>query len=99
MSHVKEVRKLSGNRSRWTVEGPGGIAIHWETETTDYIPNQVIAWRSVPVSVLENARLVHFNENAAGITQVDIRLSYNPPSGVFGHGLAQLFGTDPRSQL
>jgi uncharacterized membrane protein len=30
---------------------------------------------------------------------VDIRMSYNPPGGWIGHGVAAAFGVDPESSL
>jgi uncharacterized membrane protein len=30
---------------------------------------------------------------------VFIRMSYTPPGGALGHGVARLFGADPKSQL
>ena len=37
--------------------------------------------------------------NPDGTTQIDVRISYNPPAGALGHAVAQLFGVDPRQAM
>src|SRR5207244_6535398 len=55
MSHVREVRDLGGQRSRWTVAGPAGMPVEWDAELTQVVPNQVLAWKTVGGSTVEHA--------------------------------------------
>jgi uncharacterized membrane protein len=34
-----------------------------------------------------------------GGTRIQIRLSYNPPAGALGHGVAALLGSDPKRAM
>ena len=99
MSTLKEVRDIGDGRSRWTVEGPGGVPVSWNAEITRLVPNQVLAWKSEPGSLVSNAGIIHFEPSEDGGTRVDIRLSYDPPAGALGHVVAKLFGADPKSQM
>ncbi|HET6798640.1 MAG TPA: SRPBCC family protein [Gemmatimonadales bacterium] len=98
MSHVREVQDLGGGRSRWRVSGPGGLPIEWQAVLTQQDPNQAIAWRSEPGSMLENAGMIRFVPVGAG-TRVDLRLCYHPPAGGAGQAVAELLGSDPRAKL
>lgn len=99
MTHVREVRKTSGDRSHWVVAGPAGLPIEWETEVTAHVPNQVLAWRTVPGSIVDHAGIVRFEKTADGGTRVHIRMSYNPPAGALGHAVAALLGGDPKRAM
>jgi uncharacterized membrane protein/uncharacterized protein YjbJ (UPF0337 family) len=99
LSRVREVRDLGSGRSHWVVEGPAGASVHWDAVITRYVPNEVIAWRSEPGAVVHHAGMVHFRPNPDGSTQVSVQLTYNPPGGALGHGVAWLFGADPKHQL
>ncbi|MGH7526226.1 MAG: SRPBCC family protein [Gemmatimonadales bacterium] len=98
MSNVREVRDLGGGRSRWTVKGPGGVPIEWEAVLTEQAPNDRIAWRSEPGSMLENAGVIRFRPEADG-TRIDLRFCYQPPAGGAGQAVAELLGSDPRAKL
>jgi uncharacterized membrane protein len=99
MEHVQEVQRLSEWRSRWTVRGPGGVAVHWETELTAFVPNEVIAWRTVAGSAVEHAGIVRFQPAGAAATRIDVRMSYTPPAGALGHGVAAALGVDPKRAM
>ena len=98
MSHVREVEDLGGGRSRWSVSGPGGVPIEWNAILTQQGFNEVIAWRSEPGSMLENAGIIRFTPAGIG-TRVDLRFCYHPPAGGAGQAVAELLGTDPRAKL
>ena len=99
MSHLKEVRDLGNNRSHWVAAGPGGIAVPWDAEITSSEPHRLLAWKSVPGSLVRTAGRIRFEEDSTGGTRVTIRMSYCPPAGIFGHTVAWLFGADPKSEI
>ena len=99
MSHVKEVRRTGDGRFRWVAAGPAGIPVAWDGEITELSPNKVVAWRSAPGAVVENAGIARFEANPDGSTRLDIRMSYNPPAGALGHLVASLFGADPKHAM
>jgi uncharacterized membrane protein len=99
MAHVREVKtEASTGRSHWVVAGPAGVPIHWDTEVTQFVPNECVAWKTVPGSPVVHHGSVRF-QPADGGTCLDIHLSYNPPAGALGHAVATLFGSDPKRAL
>lgn len=98
MSHVLQVRDLADLRSHWVVQGPMGARIEWNACLTECIRPSVIAWKTEPGSVVEHAGVVRFEQTENG-TRATIRLSYNPPAGALGHGVAVLLGADPKREL
>jgi uncharacterized membrane protein len=99
MSHLKEVSDLGGGRSRWVAEGPAGTSVSWDAELTDYKTNECLAWRSVPGSTINSEGTVRFSPAPNGGTSVHVHMCYCPPAGVLGHGVAWLFGADPKSEM
>lgn len=98
MTHVREVKRLEDGVFRWKVAGPGGAPFTWDAEITHYVPNQVVAWRSRPGSSVKSNGVIRFERTGDG-TKVDIRLTYDPPGGLLGHGVARILGVDPRKEM
>ena len=99
MSHIREVTKLDDRRYKWSVDGPGGVPVTWESEVTADVPNELIAWRTVPGSVIHSSGVVQFEPSSVGGTRVHLRMTYRPPADVIGHAAAVMFGADPRHQI
>jgi uncharacterized membrane protein len=99
MSHIAEVRRTGEGRSHWVAAGPAGRRFEWDAVTTQSVPNELLAWKSVEGSPVENAGIVRFRPNPDGTTQIDVRISYNPPGGAIGHAVAALFGADPKRAM
>lgn len=97
MSHVREVRAIGGNRWHWSVDGPAGIPVEWDSEITEDREGSELAWRSVEGSV-DNGGRVRF-EPDGDATRVRVELHYSPPGGVLGQAVAKAFGTDPASEM
>jgi uncharacterized membrane protein/osmotically-inducible protein OsmY len=98
MSHVRAVRATGADRTRWSVDGPGGVPVEWEAVTTAQEPNRLVAWESVPGSVVRTAGSVRFAGDG-GRTRMDVTLRYHPPAGALGHAVARLLGADPKRQM
>ncbi len=96
LSKVRQVEDLGAGRSRWVLDGPEGT-LEWTATITVEAPGALLAWRSEPGSVLENAGAVRFSQEGTG-TRLDLRFCYNPPTEA-GAAVAELFGADPRAQL
>jgi uncharacterized membrane protein len=101
MSRVLNVRPSERHprQSHWTVAGPAGMPVSFDAEITRLVPNHEIAWRTVPGSPVAHAGIVRFDHEEDGRTRVHIRMSYNPPAGWVGHGIAAAFGVDPKSSM
>jgi uncharacterized membrane protein len=99
MSNVREVQEIDANRSHWTVGGPAGVPVKWDAVITNYVPNQSLGWRTAPGSPIQHAGIVRFEPNPDGSTRVEVRMTYNPVTGVLGHVVASIFGADPKSEM
>jgi len=98
MNHVKEI-SVHHDISNWKVAGPVGSTVEFQSRLTQDIPNDTIAWETLPDSQIRSAGIVRFDENRDGSTRVSVQMSYLPPAGVAGHAVAQLFGVDPRQAM
>ena len=98
MSHVREVRDLGGDRSHWVIEGPAGIPVEFDSVVTRRVPGRLLAWRSEPGSIVQHAGGVRFEARERGC-DIDVQFAYNPPAGVLGHGVATIFGADPKHAM
>jgi len=98
MTHVREVRYVGGDRYRWTVDGPAGAPVSWESELLNVVENREMTWRSVEGSAVEHTGRVRFEPDGQG-TRVHVQLRYAPPGGALGHVVAKAFGTDPKTAM
>jgi uncharacterized membrane protein len=98
MSHVTEVRDLGRGRSHWVVRGPGGSEYAWNSVLTEQSRPHRLAWRSETGAEIPQSGSVQFEPHRGG-TLVTVRMSYSPPVGAIGHGLATLLGSDPKAQM
>ncbi|MGH7629475.1 MAG: SRPBCC family protein [Gemmatimonadales bacterium] len=100
MEHLESVTVLTPQRSRWTARGPAGTRLSWDAEIHNQIPDQLIAWRSLPGSDVPNTGSVRFTPVPGGqSTEVRVVLSYQPPAGRLGAAVARLFGQEPHRQV
>jgi uncharacterized membrane protein len=83
-------------RSHWYAKGPAGTTVDWEAEIINEIPNELIGWRSVDGSEVDNAGSVHFKPAAGGRgTELKVVLRYDPPAGKLGASVSKMLGEDP----
>jgi len=99
MSHVLDVQHRGYDQSHWKVAGPAGIPVEWDAVLTELTEHDVLAWKTVPGSIVQHAGVVRFSPLPGRRTQVHVLLTYNPGAGALGHALATLFRADPHRQL
>jgi uncharacterized membrane protein len=99
MDHLESVMVIDENRSRWGAKAPAGSKVEWEAAIHNEIENELIAWRSLPGSDINNAGSVHFTPTSQGATEVRVVLSYEPPAGKLGATVAKLLGEEPSRQV
>jgi uncharacterized membrane protein len=100
MKHLKSVKVTGEKTSHWVANAPAGRTVEWDAEIINEIENQLLAWRSLEGSSVQNAGSVHFTD-AAGDRGMKLRISlqYNPPGGVLGALFAKMFGEEPEQQI
>jgi uncharacterized membrane protein len=100
MEHLECVKVINDRLSHWEAKGPAGINVEWDAEIVNDIPDQVIGWRSLQGSDVDNGGSVRFEPTADGAgTIVKISLQYNPPAGQLGEWVARMFGENPKRTI
>lgn len=100
MAHLEAVEPAGDRRSRWKAKAPTGGTVDWDAEIVAELPNELIAWRSLPGADVANAGTVRFRPAPGGAgTEISLDMEYKPPGGAVGVTLAKLFGEEPRQQV
>lgn len=99
MRHLERVDVLDDRKSHWVAKGPAGLKAEWDAEIVNDVENQLIGWRSLPGSQVENGGSVRFDPSGADSTVVRISLQYNPPAGSIGASFARWFGESPETTI
>lgn len=98
MRNVREVSRTRDGNWHWEVAGPLGASVHWDAAVTQSVPNERIAWATIPGAQVQHAGTVRFEPEGGG-TRLQVEMSYNPPAGALGHAVASLFGADPDAEM
>jgi uncharacterized membrane protein len=100
MKHLKSVTVTGDRTSHWVAQGPAGHDVEWDAEIINEHENELIAWKSIEGSEVDNAGSVRFAKDPSGRgTFVRVSLMYHPPAGKLGALVARLFGEDPHLQI
>ena len=99
MDNLESVTVLDGRRSHWVAKGPLGTRVEWDAEIHNEIPDELIAWRSLPGSDVDQAGSVHFMPGSGGGSEVRVVLRYAAPAGKIGEAIGHVLGEDPRQQI
>jgi uncharacterized membrane protein len=93
MKHLKTVTETGPTTSHWEAKIPEAspVAISWNAEIVKDEPGQLLSWRSLPGSTVDNAGKVEFRD-ALGHqgTEIKVTIVYRPPAGNLGTGVAKL---------
>lgn len=91
MRNLQSVTMTGGNRSHWVALAGGAAPVEWDAETTEDVPNQRIAWRSLPGSAVQTQGTVRFVPAPGNRgTEVHVTMSYAGPSGTLSRPVAAL---------
>ncbi len=99
MDNLESVTILDEDRSHWVARGPAGTRVEWDATIHNEIENELIAWRSLPGSDVDQAGSVRFTPRDDGQTEVRVVLRYRTPAGKVGEAVARLLGDDPSRQV
>lgn len=100
MRNLESVEVHDAKRSHWVAKGPAGTSVEWEAEIINEVPNELIGWRSIEGSDVDNAGSVHFAPATGNRgTEVKVVLRYDPPAGVVGATLSKLLGENPATNI
>lgn len=93
MKHLASVVEKDAKNSYWVARIPGNFAkLGWEAQITRDEPGKLISWKSLKGSTINNEGHVSFTDTPNGTgTIINVVISYKPPIGGTGEGLAKLF--------
>ena len=96
MPNLKSVNKIGDNTSHWVATTSVGKTVEWDAEIYNDIPNELIAWRSLPNAEVTHAGSVNFKPAPSGRgTYLEVTFNYNAPFGKASALVAKLFGLEP----
>ena len=100
MKNIKSVEMTGPKTSHWEMEGPLGIDVKWEAETTTAEPGKRIGWstKDRDEGNLTTSGQVTFNQLGNGETEVVATVHYQTRAGLPGDLVARLMG-DPEKKL
>jgi uncharacterized membrane protein len=100
MENIESIRPAVGHKHMvWTVKAPAGQTVELETEVTEIVENQSIAWQSTENSDIATKGKVSFADAPAGRgTVVTASIAYDPPAGDLGRLVAKLLAAEPNIQ-
>jgi uncharacterized membrane protein/uncharacterized protein YjeT (DUF2065 family) len=93
MAGVATVEALGAGKLHWKMEGPAGLTVEFDSEITEAVPNERIAWRTIEGTGVEASGAIRFRTAPGGRgTQVIYDARFTPPGGPLGEKIAGLFG-------
>ena len=96
MKQLESVHSTAAGRSHWELKSAAGVKLSWDAEIINDVPNELLAWRSLPGGDLDHAGSVRFEPAAGGRgTTVKVTVEYRPPVGKLGVVAANLLGVAP----
>lgn len=100
MKNVESVTTADRRRYHWVVRGIGDRKVSWDADIINEIPNELIAWKSLPGGDVESAGSVRFKDAPGGRgTEIRVQMQYDPPGGAVGAYIARLFGREAEQQV
>lgn len=96
---LESVTDYQDGRSHWEVRSPRGELLAWDAVVTKYVPNVVIAWHSVPGSVVDCSGLIRFAPITPATTRVDVEIAYDPCHTGFTDAVRALVDVSSQKQL
>lgn len=95
LGDVMAVEPIDPATSRWTIQGPLGIRVHWTTTVTEERPNELIRYESAGTGTVWE---MHFAPGPeAGSTEV--REVMTAPLGRVGRAALALIGKFPAEEV
>lgn len=99
MKHLKTVTQYNDTQSHWEAQF-SGASIKWDAEIVKEENGSFLGWRSLPDSTIENAGKVSFRDALGSQgTELNVVISYHPPAGKLGSGVASLLNPILRKMI
>ena len=100
MPHLERVENRGERLSHWVARGPFGANAEWDAEIVEDRPGELIAWRSVEGSGVQNSGTVRFAPAPRSLgTEITLDMAVEMPAGPVGSAVAVLGGENPEQQV
>ena len=96
---LRGVHDFGDGRCHWVGWTPTGRTLEWDTVTTKFVTNRVIAWQSTPQSVVRMASAIRLVPDGKGVTCVKISLDYSAPTARLKDAVAAIAYRTRRREL
>ena len=92
LKHLLDIEVLDGRKSHWKTSILGKFfSVNWDAEIVKDEPGRLIGWSSKPDALIHHVGRITFAESQDGLgTRLKVVLSYQPPLGGIGMGVARL---------
>jgi len=87
---LRSVEDFGDGRAHWVASGMGGRILEWDSVTTKYVTNRVIAWQSTPSSFVCASCTVRLVPERGGGTCVKLAIDYSVPTDRIKDAVAAL---------
>lgn len=98
LGDVTDIQILDPTTSRWTIEGPLGIYVHWDTKITASVPNTLISYELAGSEPSKATWEVHFEPNGDPNTTT-VREILMAPMGRLELAAMALIGKYPAQEV
>lgn len=100
MGHFASIEILNHTDSNWRINTPIGALIEWQARIIDEKPGEYIHWRSLAGARVPNEGRLSFQPATSEVgTAVTLTIRYNPPGGLIGKKIGQMFDMFSRDML
>lgn len=100
MEHLQSVESTGEGHTHWVTKAPLGRTVEWDAEVVSDVPNELIAWRSLPGSQIDSAGMVQFKPAPGDRgTEIHVSMRYTMPGGKVGATLSKIFAENPDREV
>lgn len=98
MGRFAEITVIDDDRYQWTVEGPAGVDLSWDSRIVEDEPGESIRWESPADASVPNSGSVQFTPAAGDRgTVVTLSLDFEPPGGRVGASVVEQLDIVPET--
>jgi len=98
LGDVMQVENIDAATSRWTIQGPLGLRLHWTVRITDARANDYIRYETVTAPALKTSWEIRFAPGRQR-GETEIRETLQTPLGGAGRALLALIGKFPVQEM
>jgi uncharacterized membrane protein len=98
LGDVMKIEQIDAATSRWTIQGPFGIQVHWTVRVTEERPNELIRYDLVGSPRLKTEWEVYFAPGPAK-GETEVREVMKAPLGRLGRAALALIGKFPAEEV